>query len=525
LAAAGGKKGGSLIEFQSAKSASFDNASFDNIENIVDIIRLHAVTTPERVAIVEGDRAITYAELHALILQYGGYLAQLGLRPKDRLGLILRDHADHLVLMLAAASIGVTTLSPSWRSKIEEKRLVAEAFGTKLLIVDPGARAPPGSAAVPLDDTWRQGAANAAPHQPARSARALPFRILMTSGTTGVPKGVEMTHARAVAWCQLVSAALNLTSPQRHLSVLPLAFTGSFILNLPHLLLGNTVELFPPLFTPEEFVAAVKTRGITSSTIVPTLLRRLLAMPRDHSPLLPELDYLVCLGSSLSADERRDAVRLLTRNFFDNYGASGCGPITFLSAADIESHADSVGRAVAQTQVQVVDGQGRPRAAGEIGLLRCRGPAVAEGFCNATSDGGGELFDNGWYHPGELASIDQDGFIYLAGRASDLILRGAINVYPVEIEQVLMRHPGVREAAVVGAPSLEYDEDVVAFVQVVPGVLERDLMETCRRYLSSYKVPSLIVVLDELPKNPAGKILKPELLQRLAQRQYPKARN
>jgi long-chain acyl-CoA synthetase len=514
------EKGGSLIGIQPARPAAFDD-----IENIIEIIRSHAVTTPDRPAIIDGDRVITYAELHALILQYGGYLAQLGLRPKDRLGLILQDHADHLVLILAAASLGVATLSPNWRSKIEEKRLVAEAYGVKLLIVDPGARAPPGFVVVPLDDAWRQAAAKAAPHQPIGSARALAFRILMTSGTTGVPKGVEMTHARVMAWCQLVSAALKLASPQRHLSLLPLAFTGSFMLNLPHLLLGNTVELFPTLFTPEEFVAAVKTRGITCTTIVPTLLRRLFAMPRDQTPLLPELDYLICLGSSLSADERRDAIRLITPGFFDNYGASGCGPVTFLSAADIEGHADSVGRAVPQTQVQVVDDKGHPCAAGDIGLLRCRGPAVAQGFCNAASDSGGELFDDGWYYPGALASIDEDGFIYLAGRSSDLILRGGINVYPIEIEQVLMRHPAVREAAVVGVPSPEYGEDVVAFVQATAAVAERDVMETCRRYLSSYKVPSLIVVLDELPKNPAGKVLKQELLHRLAQRRQAAAQN
>ena len=218
-------------------------------------------------------------------------------------------------------------------------------------------------------------------------------------------------------------------------------------------------------------------------------------------------------------------MRLLTRGFFDNYGASGCGPVTFLSAAEIENHADSVGRAVPQTQVEVVDDKGRPCAAGEIGLLRCRGPAVAQGFCNATSDSGGELFEDGWYYPGELGSLDGDGFIYLAGRASDLILRGGINIYPVEIEQVLMRHPAVREAAVVGAPSPEYGEDVVAFVQSTAPVVERDIMETCRRYLSSYKVPSLIVILDELPKNPAGKVLKQELLRQLAQRQTAIARD
>jgi long-chain acyl-CoA synthetase len=498
------------------ESVAFSASAGDG--NIIDIVRLHAAVQPDQAAIVDGSRTMSYSELARLISRHAGYLVELGLAPRDRLGLILRDNADHLILMLAAASLGAATLSLNWQGKVDEKQQVAEAFGVKLLIKDAGIRSPAGMRVVQIDDAWRRGVEKATPMAPAPAAGSLAFRILLTSGTTGLPKGVEMTHSRILAWRASVSSALSLTSRQRHLSVLPLAFTGSFLLNLTNLLLGNTVELFPPLFMAEELVAAIRSRGITGITVAPVILRRLLALAQGPEPLLPELSYLVCLGAPISADERRAAVRRLSRGFFDNYGASGSGPITFFGAQDIEANAESVGRVVPLMEVEVVDDRGQPHPPGEIGLLRCRGPTVASAFCNAGTEAAGEAFRDGWYYPGELARVDQQGFIYLVGRVSEMILRGGSNIYPVEIEQALMRHPAVREVAVIGAPSVEYGEEVIAFVHASAVIPERDLLEICRRCLSSYKVPKEILFVDALPKNIAGKVLKADLLQMLNHR-------
>src|SRR5262249_9592357 len=161
-----------------------------------------------------------------------------------------------------------------------------------------------------------QAVARAAAREPIRDARSLPFRILLTSGTSGAPKGIALTQAGAMTWCDCVRLALGLRSRQRHLSLLPLAFPRALVFHLPHLLPGNTVEMFPSIFTAEEFVAAVKTRGITSSVVVPTMLRELLALAhndapllrgllglaRDGQPILPGLAHLGSLGAPLTPD-------------------------------------------------------------------------------------------------------------------------------------------------------------------------------------------------------------------------------
>jgi acyl-coenzyme A synthetase/AMP-(fatty) acid ligase len=487
---------------------------FAEVGNLVDVIRSHAALAAGRAAIVDGDRIITYSELAERIARYAGFLQALGLRPKNRLALVMQDHADHLILILAAASLGAAALSINWRSRVEEKRAIAESLAVDLTIHDPDVRLPARQPATPLDDAWRRGAAQAVPLQPNPQARNLPFRILLTSGSTGTPKGVELTHAGIFGWCEIVREVLGLRTRQRHLSVSPLAFTGSLVFNLPQILLGNTVELFPSMYTIEELVAAIRTRGVTGCVAVPTILRQLLTFaPEQQRPLFPQLEYLVSLGAPLSADERRAARDLLTPFFYDNYGASGAGPITFLSPEDIPAHADTIGRAAPLREVQVVDEYDRPLPAGLPGRLRCRGVGVANRLCNGEVVSSDEMFREGWYYPGEIAWIDEDCFIHIVGRASELILRRGNNVYPAEIEAVLMQHPNVCEAAVIGAPVQGNDEEVIAFVRVSEPTAGRELLEICRRNLIHYKVPSSVRIMSEFPRTATGKVLKQELLR------------
>jgi len=209
-------------------------------------------------------------------------------------------------------------------------------------------------------------------------------------------------------------------------------------------------------------------------------------------------------------------LRLLTPGFHEAYGATGAGIISFLLPRDIDEHPESVGRAMPLKAVEIADAEGRRLAAGEIGALRVRGKGVAAAFCDVNAGEPNATFRDGWVYPGELAWMDEEGFIQIVGRTSDLILRGGQNIYPAEIERTLRLHPAVREAAVIGAPSPEYGEEVVAFVQLAGAASEQEIMETCRRQLSPYKVPKTIIPMADLPRNAAGKVLKAELARLFA---------
>jgi acyl-coenzyme A synthetase/AMP-(fatty) acid ligase len=199
----------------------------------------------------------------------------------------------------------------------------------------------------------------------------------------------------------------------------------------------------------------------------------------------------------------------LTPNLFDYYASTEGGGISVLPPGDQRAHAASVGRPAFAVEVQVVGDDEQPMPAGTVGRLRYRGPGVA------AERGDGARRPDGWFYPGDLAALDADGFLVLKGRAVDVIIRGGVNIYPGEIEEVLLAHPGVREAAVIGQPSRTRGEEVAAFVVVGDKVTEGALHRHCEKRLAPYKRPRTIQLRSELPKSGLGKILKDRLAESL----------
>lgn len=487
-------------------------SDFDRFGNIIEILQWHAAASSEVPAIVDNNGAvITFAELYSLTLRAAACLSRLGLGQGDRVGLVLQDHSGHLILMLAAAALGLPTLSINWAGKIEEKRAVIDAFKVKLVFHDPGVRVPPGVTAVPLDDRWRGEVERAQPCEPTAMDRQVTIKVMLTSGTTGTPKGVEMTHESVIVMCQAFQGSLNWSTHLRHLIASPFAFAGTYNFCMPLLLSGHTIELFSSVFSPEDLVNAVRRRNITSLVIVPTVLRRLFRVAGGSELLFPDMHCLVSTGGQLGADEKLMARERVASSFFESYGASGCGPISMLQPEDMDRAADSVGRAVPLRELQVVDDSGGLVPANQVGIIRVRGPGTAQGFCDGAASLSGDTFKDGWYYPGELGRLDSDGFLRLAGRASDVIVRGGVNIYPSEIEDTLRRHPTVIDAAVVGIASPEFGEEIVAFFCAAGDTPTQELRELCTRYLAPYKMPIDFIRIETLPKSPAGKVLKSEL--------------
>jgi acyl-CoA synthetase (AMP-forming)/AMP-acid ligase II len=221
----------------------------------------------------------------------------------------------------------------------------------------------------------------------------------------------------------------------------------------------------------------------------------------------------------MTPQEKVDCLTRLSGGFVQNYGSTMAGMITVLASHEVAAHSESVGRPMDQVLVEIVDDEGRPLPRGDVGVIRVRTPGVArelvlEGLEARSSD----LVVDGWIYPGDIGRLDSEGFLSIVGRTSDVIIRGGVNVYPSEIEAVLVSHPAVREAAVVGWPDRVLGEEIAAFVTLSTPVNPRELAIYCAGKLHPDKHPRQVFVIDEMPRNANGKLVRRDLLARLPDR-------
>lgn len=479
--------------------------------NICDPLLQNAVNFASTIALIDGDHEITYEELERRVRHTASRLIAIGISPGKRVGIALRDHADHVIAMLAVGRIGAVVLPLDWRARPQEKIGLANQFEAALILSDEDAKPLEHARAMAFSDL----AGKAPVQDPARHFvrdPGLPFLINFSSGSTGSPKPVYLTHgqifARYVAWW----TELGLRRGHRYLSALPLAYSFGRNYLLYNLVAGNTVVLHPPLFRDRELITAMRENKITMGMFPATILRRLLCLADGDGLLLPGLEILISGAAPLHPEEKRSIVARVNPNLVEIYGHNGAGVVSVLRPDEIGAHAESVGKQCFLSEVEIVDDQGHRANPGDTGWLRCRGPQVASGSTEADGNADPDhATHDGWCYTGELAAMDEAGYIYLKDRADDLINSGGFSIYPLEIERVLTAHPAVAEAAVVGVPSSHDGEAIVAFVVARKPIEDRALVAHCRRQLTGHKVPREFVFLDSLPKSAAGKVLKRNL--------------
>ncbi len=477
--------------------------------NLADALEHHARARPDHAALEQGERIILHGELRDLVRRSATCLLSLGLAPGDVVGVALRDHLDHLVIMYALARAGLAMLPMDWRWSHGEKQRVASHFGAKLVLVEPG-EAIADVACAAVDAEWLEAVGRSPLDASFVSDGNDALLLSLSSGTTGRPKGPMITHQQLLSrfWTHWINLGLN--GRDRYLSATPVYFGGGRSFCMSVLFSGGTVIQFPPPWEPESLVAEVERRRATSMFLVPTMLRRLLALPDRTLTGLKPLRLLISSGSALEPEERRAIRSRLCANFCEYYASTEGGGISITTPEDQEQRPDSVGRAIFGVEIEIVDSAHRPLPRGDVGHLRYRGPGCATGFYRDPG-ASAEAFRDGWFYPGDLACLDQAGYVFLRGRAKDMIIRGGINIYPAEIEAVLAAHPAVTDAAVVGIPSTEYGEQVAAFVCVSGSVTDDELLQWCRARLAPYKMPSLLTRMAQMPRNSAGKVVKSEL--------------
>jgi fatty-acyl-CoA synthase len=337
--------------------------------------------------------------------------------------------------------------------------------------------------------------------------------LLFTGGTTGPAKAAQISY-RMIAWNTLNTVIHELARGDVTLTHTPMFHTGGlFVYTVPLLTLGGTVVLMKR-WTADDMLELIEREHVTVLFCVPTQYQAMLASPRFATSSFRSIRFLTSGGAPLPVPlihayrEQHGVI------FKQGFGMTEFGPGIFsLAAEEAERRAGSIGKPNYFITARIVDADNRPLPAGQVGELVLKGPSRCSGYFANPEETRAAVDADGWFHTGDLADTDADGFFYIVGRKKDMFISGGENIYPLEIEQVLYRHPAVALCAVIGIPDSKWGEVGRAFVVTKPdqAATEAELLSHCAAQLAKYKLPRSVVFVDSLPLSPAGKILKREL--------------
>jgi long-chain acyl-CoA synthetase len=489
--------------------------------NLASLLTDSAARLPGRTAIKLDDAELTFAQLDGASAHVAGMLAAHGFQPGDRVGVMLPNVPYFPVVyygILRAGGVVVpmnvllkerevafylgdsgAKLLFAWHEFGEEARPGAAQAGAELIEVAPGFEAQVGAAEP------RTQVADVADDDTAV--------ILYTSGTTGKPKGAELTHANLEGNARTkVETLIRLSEEDVILGALPLfhSFGQTAAMNAG-VMAGACLTLLPR-FDPVKALAIMERDRVSVFLGVPTMYMALLSVPPAERPDTSSLRVTISGGASLPVEVLRAVEQQFGTQILEGYGLSETSPVASFNHPDRERKPGSIGTPIRDVEMRVFDEHDHDVPAGEVGEIVIRGPNVMKGYWQRP-DATAEAMRGGWFHTGDLAKVDEDGYFFIVDRKKDLIIRGGYNVYPREVEEVLYEHPAVAEAAVIGIPHDELGEEVGAAVGLKAGVeaTPEELQAFVKERIAAYKYPRQVWLVDELPKGPTGKILKREI--------------
>jgi fatty-acyl-CoA synthase len=470
-----------------------------------------AVTDPDT------DTSYTYGALRDRSYLLAGDLAWLGVQPGDRVATIMQNGVPLLDLLFACGRLGAILVPLNWRLSARELDALIADTEPRVLLCDREyagltASVARGAAVVVPDERWPRLGDKPAEPVPAADVRFDdPWLILFTGGTTGTPKGAVLTHG-SILWNSINTAvSWGLSEADVGPSFTPMFHTGGFnVFTLPLLMLGGRVIL-PRRFEPAEALAILERERPTVFFAVPTMFQLITEQPGFEDADLSCLRWAISGGAPLPEPiERR--WRSKVKIFKQGYGLTEVGPNNFATPdEEAGKHPGTVGRLTFFARARIVDDEGHDLVDGTPGELLLAGPHTCAGYWRRPEATSGAI-RNGWFHTGDIARRDENGFYYIVDRKKDMIITGGENVYPTEVESVLYAHAAVREAAVVGVADPVWGEAICAVIALKSGqtASEDELRMHTRANLARYKVPKRFVIVADLPKSTAGKILRTE---------------
>lgn len=502
--------------------------------HVGDYLGRRATYTPDALALIDTGPSpparLSFRALDARARALAVWLRDRGVGKGDRVALLAHDGSCHLESFGACGKLGAIHVPLNWRLHVEELAQMLERVRPRVVVYGHALRA----AAEALRDRehgvehWLvvEGAGpslEAVVSEPTSDDPSCPdldpediAALIFTGGTTGAPKGAMVSH-RMVAWNALDTAIHDLREGDVYLDVFPLFHTGGLLVyTVPQLILGGTTILMPR-FCPERALELIERERVTVFAAVPTMYQRMVKAQAWAGADLSCLRYCSSGGAPLPPALIETFWAQKRVRFKQGFGMSEFGPGAFsLPPEDATRKAGSIGRPEYYVEASIRDEAGVALEVGATGELWLRGPVACSGYFEPDADPTPVLDPQGWFHTGDLAHVDDEGYYYVVGRKKDMYISGGENVYPVEVERVLDAHPAVDTCAVIGVPDPEWGQVGLACVVLRPGmqVGADALVEHARAHLAGYKVPRRVEFLDALPLSGPGKVLKRELRDR-----------
>ncbi|MEX1006623.1 MAG: fatty acid--CoA ligase [Acidimicrobiia bacterium] len=504
------------------------------VNTLGDMIRERAVDRGDAPAITYQDRTITYAELDARSTQVAHALRAAGIAHGDRMAVFDKNVPEFFELLLGAAKVGAVLAAVNWRLAPPEIAQILNDATARVLLV--GAEFLPCLEAIEPrletvelvvtteSGTTRPGFAEWRDAQPTDDLQVevSPDDVAVqfyTSGTTGLPKGVMIAHRAMFSLVPAANAALRLTADSVAMVAMPLFHVAGAAWGLIGLMAGAHCVLLREV-DPHTILVDVERYRVTHAVYVPAVLQLLLATPGVESTDFSSLDTILYGASPISEDVLVKSLEVFGCRFLQAYGLTEtAGAVVLLPPEDHDvggpnaHRLRAAGVAMPGVELRVVDADGNDCALGDVGEVWMRSPSNMVGYWNMPEATAAAITGDGWFKSGDAGFFDADGYLYIHDRIKDMIISGGENIYPAEVESVLMGHPAVADAAVIGVPDEKWGEAVKAIVVRAPNsdLDDRELIAFSRERLAHFKCPTTVDWVDTIPRNPSGKILKTEL--------------